>query len=254
MQNGRSPLPLSYIWQADLDENEDNDRMWAAYLKKALHTVTEGVDAWTRIMCTFQRFQNAEDASDEWKSCTILLYNALHDRLRLGGLKDTLACSKPLRQYFRNEANSEDAHAVKLRQSASTKDINNTQVASVVSLLRVMTEPIADQYIPHDRETWTEEIMVMLYNDQGERWMTDYGYSEALENRSAAELWLLLKRIWDYNGHDLLYNPEEEQYKDWKTYRLPSDTLAAIDTEDWVNIVKKHMLPSPQKRFDYVSH
>lgn len=228
--------------------------MWAAYLMKALHTVTEGLDAWTSILCTIEQIQNTEIASDERKYYTVLLYNALHDRLRLGGLKDTLACSQPLRQYFRNEAHSEDPHAVKLRQSASTKDINNAQVASLVSLLRVMTEPIADQYISIERETWTDEITSIVYNDEGERWMTDYGFFEALENRYASELWLLFKRIWDYNNDDLLYNPEEEQYKEWEIYRLPSDKLAAIDTEDWVKIVKKHMLPSPQNRFDYVSH
>lgn len=217
-----------------------------------------------RTCIHIQTQSNAHNAAGYDDSVT-LLYRMASDRPRLVDLRKTLACSNHLRGYFRRDG--EDANSEpRLVLRGSTNDITNTKHAQLLSLLRTITEPSADQRIPHDRIAWAREILPLLNEENGRRWMTDYGDWKAEEYRDASFVLTMLKRFWAFSFYRT--NPNDPKYNRWRDHKRSSDNLRAIDVEEFVTIVKKHMLTppgdsssqapstedsSPQVLFDYVS-
>jgi hypothetical protein len=253
-------LPLIIIEQADLKENNNDALLWATLLKNALYTATERLDAWQSILRTHEVLQDLEDDTVIKDDHLVLFYKRIRDRLRLFDLRETLACSKHMREYFRTEKTIADAEP-RLVPKGSAKDINHPGRARLLSLLRTMTEPVADQYIPHERHTWVDEIYSSL-GDSREHWITNYGLKKTEDCIDASILYSLLKRTWDYMGYDLSLDPADERYSGWKSYSRFSDNLRAIEIEDFVKIVRKHLdanknqsqVPSFQDCFNYVGH
>jgi hypothetical protein len=145
--------------------------------------------------------QELEDDTTMNDDYLVFFYKRICDHIRLVDLRAILACSKPMREHFRTEKITVDTEP-RLVPKGSSKDIKHTRHGKLFSLLCVMTEPLADQYIPYDRLTWVDEIYTSLQSGENEYWMTNYGVEKVGEYMDAATVYLLFKREWDYMGYD----------------------------------------------------
>jgi hypothetical protein len=246
--------PLTITWQADLAVNDKNAQLWATILREALYTVTENLDAWFSIQETANNIRlivsglKADDSND-----FPIFYNQILDRMRFSELKSTLACSPAMREYFRiDKASPNDEGKVVSRGLA--KDIDHPGAATLASILRVMSDPVANQYVPHEDPAWLKEISGLVCDGSEIPWMTGHGIKQVSEYLSTSFVFAGFKRTWDYYQKHLTDNPNDEKYSGWKNYRRHSDNLRAIDIEEFVKIAEKHLVPCPEKRFFYVGH
>lgn len=248
-------------WQAAYNNNLRNPEMFGTYLIKALHDLTEGYNCWSNALSACWNLAKELDKEDpdlqDYLFFLVYLYNILLHRSQLEDLRTTLGCSRDLRKYFRNASfddNNPKAETVGNRR-LPTKDTENKQVTSLISLLKVLREKDVYDAISLESDGWADEIVTLCHKkakDGGGRWMTNFATDKAEESRDSIGAFLAIKRIWDKEDLARTFKPED--FDLWENYRKEPDRLRAIDPEEkaFNAIVSKHMIPNPNLKFDYV--
>jgi hypothetical protein len=261
-----SRSPLTNILQGKLEDNQNNTNMWAAYLMGALHDVTSKLDAWRVILTTMRAFKEVmEDTDSEgFREPALNLYLLLKSQQLAQGLRITLACSPPVRDYFRNADKVEGGFKLPMLVSAPGSrgypepPRTKPKLASLISLLRSMNEHGVEEYIPINSYIMADEILNILENAKGGTWMTDLGKEKVDLQFGTATIWAMFTRFWLHHNLNKRHDPQatfealtEETKDQWNSQLGPS--LKLIDV-DWTDVVSNHLLPYPQLKFKYVGH
>lgn len=243
--------------------------MFGDYLLRALYTLTEGYDAWMTALVTCEKLKGEQGQGARWIYGVIFLTKLFSDRIRLEDLATTLSCSEPLRKYFLNFTRGEAAPWLLPR---ANKGFPATQPnkEKLVSLLRVlkedtsysgllddnthviMSENKVYSAISRESNTWVDEISTLIRNAEGALWMTNFAADRVEEAHDATYCFQVFKRIHERENIRTFYPNEDAD--DWKEYKTFSDKLKGIDPkgEAMTNLVKKHMVPGADQKFDYV--
>ncbi|KAG6361838.1 hypothetical protein INS49_010067 [Diaporthe citri] len=240
-------------WAA-YNNNLRNPEMVGTYLIKALHDLTEGLDAWSFAMRTCavlaREVDKEEPDFNRYISLLVYLCNVLRTRSQLENLRTTLACSQGLRKYFRNASFDENNP---IPETVGNQRLpKDNEESSLISLLKALREKDVYDAISFESDGWADEIVTLCQRKEtGERWMTNFATDKAEESRDAMGAFLATKRMWEREYLARIYDPYDEEER--KNYSSHSDRLRAINPMDraFKAIVSKHMIPNPNLKFDY---
>lgn len=227
--------------------------MFGTYLMKALYTLTEKYDGWCCALKACVHLEEQEPDTRSYYGHVIYLCNILWDFVRMNDLTVTLACSRSLRQYFRNsdfDENNPNLDTVAIRRLPKVD--KNRKIAALITILRAWKEDKVKTFLSDQYDTWVDEILTTFRDDKGDLWMTNFAHQQAEESYDAITAFGAMMRI--YDREFLTPHYKFSDYKGYEEYKKFSDRLREIDpkSEAITKIVSKHMTPNPNLRFAYV--
>lgn len=222
--------------------------MFSEYLKETLTSVTEGLDSWETAKVVCEGLERAETNQPlVWIGSIAALCLLFADRVRWVRMWGALAGSHPMRRFFKNAAkDSTGKEVVEAHWPPNPRAFPGKHMR-LLSLLRAMAEAEALKTLPSVGSYWVGELMDALNDGPGGQWQTNFATQMVEEAYDAATCYTIFRRLWASR-----LNSRSFEYEGWDDCKQYSARLHQLDGERILDIVSRHIVPRPDRRFDYV--